>query len=479
MGTEVLVASGPFVHSPRWFGKIIGSEMDQNIFREYDIRGIVGTQLTPETVGALGSALGIFYREHGARRIAIGYDARESSPAFCELLVKGLSELGCNVVEIGMVPTPVLYHTVFTREVDGGVMITGSHNPPDHNGFKICLGKDALFGSQIQEIRRIASAPETPAAASERGDVVRIEVLDDYCRDVASRISSGTRRIKAVIDAGNGMAGVTAVPVYRELGIDLVALFAEPDPTFPNHHPDPTVEGNLTDLIAAVKDHGADLGIAFDGDGDRIGVIDEKGRIIWGDELMVLFSRALLKERPGATVIGEVKCSQTLFDDIAAHGGKPLMWKAGHSLIKAKMKETGAALAGEMSGHIFFADRWYGFDDATYAGARLLEILSKTGLPLSALLADLQRTFSTPEIRVDCPDEAKFDVVQRVSDHFSRSHSVITVDGARIQFDNGWGLVRASNTQAILVLRFEAGSPEALDEIRKTVETKVQELLPR
>ena len=448
--------------------------MDPNIFREYDIRGIVGPQLTTGTVATLGKAIGTFFSRNGARRIAIGYDARVSSPLFCELLKQGFNETGCDVVLIGMVPTPVLYHTVFTRDVDGGVMITGSHNPPDHNGFKICLGKATLFGSQIQEIKQIALAGDF---ASGVGSVEHLDVLGEYCRDIASRIELGPRPIKAVVDAGNGMGGVTGVPVYKELGVELVELFTEPDSSFPNHHPDPTVTENLKDTIDAVRATGADIGIAFDGDGDRIGIVDENGRIIWGDELMVLLSRSILAARPGATIIAEVKCSQTLYDDIAKHGGNGIMWKAGHSLIKAKMKETDAALAGEMSGHIFFADRFYGFDDATFAGARVIEILSKADKPLSALLADLPPTFSTPELRVDCSDDTKFDVVARVAEYFARDHEVITIDGARIIFEHGWGLVRASNTQAILVLRFEAQSDEHLAKIRSIVETKVDQFI--
>jgi phosphomannomutase/phosphoglucomutase len=377
-----------------------------------------------------------------------------------------------------MVPTPVLYHTVYTTDVDGGVMITGSHNPPDHNGFKICLGKQALFGSQIQEIREIAVAePAALAVGQICGSIETRDVVDEYCRDIVSRVSLGSRRLRVVIDAGNGMGGVTAVPVYRDLGIDLIELYTDPDPTFPNHHPDPTVEENLEELIAAVREHKADVGIAFDGDADRIGVVDESGRILWGDELMVLYSREVLANRPGSTIIAEVKCSQTLFDDIAAHGGTPLMWKAGHSLIKAKMKETGAVLAGEMSGHMFFADRFYGFDDACYAGARLLEILSKTDRPLSELTANLPKTFSTPELRLECPDARKFAVVAAIAEHFSKDHDVITIDGARIKFDHGWGLVRASNTQALLVLRFEADSAQELANIRNEVEGKVEDLL--
>lgn len=456
------------------FGKISSTfYMNQNIFREYDIRGIVGEQLTDETVATLGRAIGTFFNRNGAKRIAIGYDARASSPGFCDLLTRGFNETGCDAVLIGMVPTPVLYHTVYTKPVDGGVMITGSHNPPDHNGFKICLGKSTLFGSQIQEIKEIALAGEFPSGT---GRVEKIEVLDDYIEDVVSRVSLGSRKLRAVVDGGNGMGGVTGVPVYMALGVEMTELFTEPDSSFPNHHPDPTVTENLQDTIRAVAETGADIGIAFDGDGDRIGVVDETGRIIWGDELMVLLSRSILETRPGATIIAEVKCSQNLFDDIAAHGGKPVMWKAGHSLIKAKMKETGAALAGEMSGHIFFADRFYGFDDATYAGARVMEILSKTDKTLSELLGDLPETFSTPELRVDCPDEKKFDVVRRVAEEFSKTNEVITIDGARIIFEHGWGLVRASNTQAILVLRFEADSEENLREIRETVEKAVDRI---
>jgi len=441
--------------------------MNTNIFREYDIRGIVGEQLTDETVGILSRAVGTFFAQNSAKRIAIGYDARESSPRFCEILARGLNACGCDVVLIGMVPTPVLYHTAFTKDVDGGVMITGSHNPPNHNGFKICLGNTTLFGSQIQQIKEIALSGVFETGF---GSVGSIDVLDDYVADLVSKVSLGRRKLKAVVDAGNGMGGVTAVPIYERLGVELVELFTEPDSTFPNHHPDPTVTENLQDTINAVREQNADVGIAFDGDGDRIGIVDEKGRIIWGDELMILLSRTILAERPGSTIIAEVKCSQSLFDDIEKHGGTAIMERAGHSIIKSRMKETGAVLAGEMSGHIFFSDRFYGFDDAAYAGARLLEILSKTDQKLSDLFDGIPKTYSTPELRVNCSDETKFDVVGRVAEHFAKSHKVITIDGARIIFDHGWGLVRASNTQAILVLRFEADSQAHLDAIRNDVE---------
>jgi len=373
-----------------------------------------------------------------------------------------------------MVPTPVLYYTVFTRAVDGGVMITGSHNPPDHNGFKISLGKESLFGDRIREISRIAARGEF---ATGKGAIEHNDVIDDYVTDIVSRINFGPRKLKVVVDAGNGTGGITAIPVYERLGLDLVKLYTEPDPSFPNHHADPTVAENLVDVVEAVTAYNADIGIAFDGDADRIGVVDETGRIIWGDELMVLFSRSLLAERPGSTIIAEVKCSQTLFDDIERHGGSAVMWKAGHSLIKAKMKETGAVLAGEMSGHMFFADRFYGFDDAAYAGARALEILSKTDKRLSELLADLPQTFSTAEIRIPCPEEQKFEVVDRIATEFALTSTVITIDGARIVFDHGWGLVRASNTQAILVLRFEADSQDELNRIQQTIEQRVGELI--
>ena len=448
--------------------------MNENIFREYDIRGIVGGQLTNETVALLGRAIGTFFAANDARRIAIGYDARESSPGFCDLLTRGLNQCGIDVVQIGMVPTPVLYHTVFTKPVNGGVMITGSHNPPDHNGFKICLGKQTLFGSQIQEIKHIALRGNF---ADGSGSTEQLSVIEGYIADIISSIRMGPRKIKAVIDAGNGMGGVTCVPVFEKLGVDLVDLYTDPDSHFPNHHPDPTVEENLVDTIEAVTAYDADIGIAFDGDGDRIGVVDETGRIVWGDELMILLSRSILTARPGSTIIAEVKCSQRLFDDIESHGGKPIMWKAGHSLIKAKMKETNAALAGEMSGHIFFADRFYGFDDATYAAARVVEILSNTEKRLSELLADLPPTFSTPELRVPCSDETKFDVVKQIAEEFSKTNNVIDIDGARIVFDHGWGLVRPSNTQAILVLRFEADSQEHLEIMRNTVERRVNELI--
>jgi phosphomannomutase/phosphoglucomutase len=447
--------------------------MNEHIFREYDIRGIVGKDLTDETVYDLSRAIATYLRGNGARLLSIGRDARESSPRFRDIMARGFTESGCDVLDVGMIPTPVLYFTLFNSGVDGGVMITGSHNPVDYNGFKICQGTQSVFGGQILEIRDIARARNFSTGKGKSG---ALDVLPSYSDYVGSNVSLGKRRLKVVVDAGNGMGGIVGVPIYKKMGCEVVEMFCDPDSRFPNHHPDPTVADNMRFAVDAVRSHSADLAIAYDGDADRIGAVDETGRIIWGDQLMIIFARSILHERPGSTFIGEVKCSQTLFDDVAAHGGKPIMWKVGHSLIKAKMKETGAALAGEMSGHIFFADRYFGYDDAIYAGARLLEILSNTDRPLSALLADLPKTVSTPEIRFECPDEKKFDLVGAITESFKATNEVIDIDGARIVFQHGWGLVRASNTQPALVMRFEADTPEHLKEIQQTVEGRLRQL---
>jgi phosphomannomutase/phosphoglucomutase len=448
--------------------------MNSHIFREYDIRGVVDKDLTDATVLDLGRSFGTFFRRHGARRVSLGRDARESSPRFRDLLVRGLTETGCDTLDVGMVPTPVLYFTLFTQAVDAGVMITGSHNPSDNNGFKVCLEKSTIFGRQIQEVKEIALRRNFETGT---GLVEERAVLPLYHEYLAANIKMGPRRMKVIVDGGNGVGGFVGAPLYRGLGCEVMELFCEPDSRFPHHHPDPTIVENMRYAIENVKKQGADLAVAFDGDGDRIGVVDERGGIIWGDQLMVIFSRAILREHPGATFIAEVKCSQTLFDDIRKHGGNPIMWKVGHSLIKAKMKKEGAALAGEMSGHLFFADRYFGYDDAIYAGARLLEILSWTDEPLSSLLASLPRTLYTPEIRLDCPDDKKFEVVQALTEHFRRSHEVVDVDGARILFENGWGLVRASNTQPVLVLRFEADDEQHLRAMRTIVEERAKSLI--
>jgi phosphomannomutase / phosphoglucomutase len=448
--------------------------MNEHIFREYDIRGVVGEDLTEETVYTVARAIGTFYQANGATRVSIGRDARASSPPFRDLMIRGLTETGCDVIDVGMVPTPVLYYTLFTEDVDAGVMITGSHNPSNYNGFKICLNKSSIFGDQINQIKSIALNGNF---ATGQGSAIERDVVPGYSDFIASNVKLGARKLKVVVDAGNGMGGFIGAPLYKAMGCEVIELFCEPDSRFPNHHPDPTVLENMRFAIDAVHEHQADLAIAFDGDADRIGVVDEKGKVIWGDQLMVIFARAILEEQPGATFIAEVKCSQTLFDDIAKHGGNAIMWKVGHSLIKSAMKEKGAALAGEMSGHIFFAHRFFGFDDALYAGARLLEILSHTDAPLSSLLADLPPTINTPEIRFDCPDDKKFAVVAKLTEEFKKTHKVIDIDGARVLFEYGWGLVRASNTQPVLVMRFEADSESHLKEIQDSVESTLKDLI--
>jgi phosphomannomutase/phosphoglucomutase len=448
-------------------------QINPHVFREYDIRGVAGRDLTEEFVYLLGRALGTFFVTKKATRLAVGRDCRLSSPGFRDAVIRGLMEAGCQVLDLGMVPSPVSYYATFALEVDGAVQITGSHNPPDENGFKISLGQGTIYGKQIQHIRRIM---ETQEFAGGNGRCAARDILAEYQDHIYKTLRLGDVKRRIVVDSGNGTAGVAAPALYRRLGVEVIDMFSDPDGRFPNHHPDPTVEENIADLVARVKGEAADLGIAFDGDADRIGVVDEHGKILWGDMLMVIFARQLLQERPGAKVIGEVKCSQVLFDDIARHGGEPLMWKVGHSLIKAKMKEEHALLAGEMSGHLFFADRYFGYDDAIYAGARLLEVLSIKPGPLSGFLDDLPRMVNTPEIRVKCPEDQKFVVVRRLVESFRQGHRVITVDGARIQFPEGWGLVRASNTQPVLVMRFEARTEEALRCIRAEVQSRLRGL---
>jgi phosphomannomutase/phosphoglucomutase len=451
-----------------------GANMNEHIFREYDIRGVVDRDLADEIVYDLARSIGTFFRKNGAARASLGRDARESSPRFRYLMIKGLTETGCDVLDVGMVPTPALYFTLFTEDVDCGVMITGSHNPADNNGFKVCLGNSTIFGEQITEIKRIALSRDFSGGEGRKSERDIAHTYQEYIR---SHMRVGARKLKVVVDAGNGMGGPIGAALYKELGCEVIELFCEPDSSFPHHHPDPTVVENMQFAINAVREHHADLAIAFDGDADRIGVVDEQGRIIWGDQLMIIFARHILKERPGATFIAEVKCSQTLFEDIRRHGGDPIMWKVGHSLIKSKMKETSAAMAGEMSGHLFFADRYFGYDDGIYAGARLIEILSNSGQPLSSELANVPRMFSTPELRIDCPDEKKFDVVKTLTAEFKKTHEVIDIDGARILFEHGWGLARASNTQPVIVMRFEADTEEHLNEIQRLVASAAERLI--
>ncbi len=447
------------------------------IFREYDIRGIVGKDLTVEHIRTVAKAYGTRMVNQEAKRIAIGRDMRPSSSEFRDAWIDTLTGLGLDTLDVGVCPTPLLYYTLFSESVDGGIMITGSHNPKAFNGFKVCVGRDTIHGEAIQDLRRSAEkgdfAPEIGG-----GRRSALEIIPKYIAAIGAQFAPLRERInrrpmKIVLDSGNGTAGLVAPELIRRLGCEVVELYSEPDGNFPNHHPDPTVTENLADLIATVRKTGALLGIGYDGDADRIGVVDETGEILWGDRLMILFARRILRDEPGATFVSEVKCSQTLYDEIEKAGGRAIMWKAGHSLIKAKMRETQAALGGEMSGHIFFKHRFFGFDDAIYASCRLIEILVETGKPLSTLLADVPRMIATPEIRLDCPDAIKFAVVERLTAEFKKTNKVIDIDGARILFDGGWGLVRASNTQPALVLRAEADSEAKMEKIRRTITERV------
>jgi len=442
------------------------------IFREYDIRGIVGEDLTDDVLSLLGKGFGSFFKAQGVHHISLGGDVRLSTPHIRAILIEMISHCGVRVTDIGPVPTPVQYFSMYHLPVEGGIMITGSHNPPDYNGFKLTCRKSPVYGADIQKIRTII---EKADFRSGRAGVDQQQVIADYIAHI-SRTIHLSRPLKIILDSGNGAAGPVATPLFKALGQEVLDLFPEPDGHFPNHHPDPTVEKNIGTLISRVTSDKADLGIGFDGDGDRIGVVDERGEIIRGDRLMILFSRDILQNYPGSPVIFEVKCSQALPEMISRYGGQPVMWKTGHSLIKKKMKETGALLAGEMSGHLFFADRYYGYDDALYAAVRLVELVSKTDKSLSELLEDVPRYFSTPELRAETEnDQVKFEIAEKAKAYFSAHHEVIDVDGVRILFGDGWGLVRASNTQPVIVLRFEAQSEERLEEIKTLVISKLKE----
>lgn len=445
-----------------------------HIFREYDVRGLVGSDLTPEGVELLGKGLGTMVARAEGSTVVVGRDARESSPPFRDALIKGLTSCGIHVIDVGVVPTPVVYFAANTLPVDGLAMITGSHNPSEYNGFKMGVGKTTFYGQTIQELRALIERGDF-VVSSRPGNVSMFDAVTPYLHFVTSTVRRD-RRLKVVVDAGNGVGGIVAVPLLERLGYDVIPLFCEPDGRFPNHHADPTVAKNLEHLIAAVKQHKAHVGVAYDGDADRIGVVDEQGGILWGDKLMILLSRALLAEVPGAAVVGEVKCSFTMYDDIKAKGGQPIMWKTGHSLIKAKMKETHAMLAGEMSGHIFYKHRFFGFDDAPYTTARLLEILSHQDKPLSALLADVPVTYASPELRFDTVEEKKFPLVKRCVELLkAKGLNCNEVDGVRVTWPDGWGLIRASNTTPLLVVRYEATTKERLEVIRSLIDGTIEQ----
>jgi phosphomannomutase/phosphoglucomutase len=442
------------------------------IFREYDIRGVVDRDLTEPFARLLGQACGTMLRRAGHRRAAIGYDVRPSSPGYARAMAEGILSTGVDVIDVGLVPTPGLYWALWNLGVDGGVMITGSHNPPEFNGFKVAEGHATIYGDAIQDLRRLIEADDFERG---QGTLAKTDIIPDYLADVARRIGRIARPVKVIADCGNGCASLTA-RLLDDIGAQVTYLYCQPDGTFPNHHPDPTLPASLADLIARVKATGADLGVAFDGDADRLGVVDAQGRIIWGDQLLIIYSREILAKQPGAPIIFEVKCSQALVEEIQKAGGRPIMYRTGHSLIKEKMKETGAPLAGEMSGHLFFADEYYGYDDAVYGAARLLRYLAAQNRTIEQMLADVPHFYSTPEIRVDCPDDEKFQAVERMTAYFKQKHDVIDVDGARVLFGDGWGLVRASNTQPVLVLRFEAKTPERLAAIQREMLAKLAEV---
>ena len=437
------------------------------VLREYDIRGIVGQTLNPEDAFAIGRCFGSILARDGGRRAAVGHDGRLSSPDLEPQLVAGLRACGLEVVRIGLCATPMLYFAAYALEADGAVMVTGSHNPPDYNGLKMMIGKKPFFGAQIQEIGRMAAEGDVVPASAEGSDR-RVDITEDYAARVLRDYDGGDRRLRVVWDPGNGSAAeITKVLAARLPGEHFVINGAV-DGTFPNHHPDPTVARNLEQLIAEVAKEKADLGIAFDGDGDRLGVVGDQGHILFGDQLMVVLARDVLRERPGATIIADVKASQVLFDEIARAGGKPMMYKTGHSLIKAKMAEIGAPLAGEMSGHIFFADRWCGFDDALYSAVRLLGVVARMDRPLSAVRDALPKVLNTPELRFDCPEERKFQVVEEVKSRLAaEGANVVDVDGVRVLTEDGWWLLRASNTQAVLVARCEASSEAGLERLKQ------------
>ncbi len=453
------------------------------IFRQYDIRGIWGKDLIEEVIERIGRAFAVYLRQALKKekiKVSVGRDIRLSSSAMLKALSQGLLGSGIDIVDIGVCPTPLQYFSHFHLPVDGGVMITGSHNPPEFNGMKLSVDKETLYGKKIQDIKMIS---EDGNFIYGTGKIETYEIISKYIEYIKKSFIP-LKGIKVVVDAGNGTAGLVAPELLRELGCEVIELFCEPDGTFPNHHPDPVVMENVKDLISKVLSTGSDIGIGYDGDSDRIGVISDKGEVIWGDRLMILFAKDIIENQKLSGIqgkpifVGEVKCSQVMYDEIKRLGGDPIMWKAGHSLIKHKMKETGALLGGEMSGHIFFADKYFGYDDAIYASLRILEILSKKGSPYSIdrLLRDIPKRISTPEIRFACPDEIKFEIVESAKKVF-KDYLLNDIDGIRISFEKGWGLIRASNTQPALVLRFEAEDEDSLKEIKDLVEGRLNRVI--
>ncbi|GAB7024629.1 phosphomannomutase/phosphoglucomutase [Salidesulfovibrio brasiliensis] len=440
-----------------------------DIFRAYDIRGVVDVDFDEEWVHELGRACGRYFRENGHNRAVVGHDCRHSSPAYQAALAEGLAATGMDVIVLGRVPTPVFYFAVGHLGLQAGVMITASHNPPEFNGFKVWQGPTTIHSEEVRKLYHIMKEGKFPEGG---GMISRHDILPAYEEALLSRCTI-SRPLKVVVDGGNGTSGDITADILEKAGVEVVRQYCEPDGDFPNHHPDPVVEEYVEDLKARVVAEKADFGVGLDGDGDRIGVVDEKGNLLFGDQLLAIYARDLLKASPGETVVADVKCSHLLFSDIEAHGGKAVMCITGHSIVKARMKELGAALGGEMSGHMFFEKGFFGFDDATYGALLVAGIMSRSDRPVSRQLEDWPETHNTPEIRADCPESAKFEVVRRAQEHFRKDYDVIDMDGARVEFGDGWGLVRASNTQPALVMRFEAESKERLAEIRETMEKPI------
>ena len=447
--------------------------MNPQIFREYDIRGIAGKDITEDDAESIGKAYGTLVQKHGNKKVSVGRDCRLTSELFSRRFIEGILSTGCDVIDIGLCPTPVLYFSIVHFPTQGGAMITASHNPAEYNGFKLMNGSESIHSQGLQDLRKTI---ETQNYAKGTGEKEKADAIKPYIAQLLNNISID-RGIRIGVDSGNGTGGITALPVLKKLGCEISELFCEPDGSFPNHPADPTVKNNMLELIDLVKTKKLDLGVGYDGDADRIGIVDKTGQLIYGDQLMVIFAREILSRKPGATFISEVKCSLNMYNDIEKHGGRAIMWKTGHSLIKKKMKEENAALAGEMSGHIFFKDRYFGFDDALYATLRLLEILCKEKKSVCELISDLPETYNTPEIRVDCPDDIKFRVVEKICTLYKQHANVIDIDGMRVVYDDGWGLVRASNTQPSLVLRFEAITQKRLDQIRKDIEKNLDQII--
>lgn len=438
------------------------------IFKEYDIRGIADAHLPDNLVFALGKAFGTIIIRQGKHIITIGRDCRLTSERLYAALSRGIAATGCHVYNLGICTTSMLYFSTYHYGSDGAVMITGSHNAADYNGFKICIGHDTIHGQAIKELQAMIEKDDYVTGEGPIEDTPIDSAYYAYMQENCLL----ARSLKVVVDAGNGVAGTFAVPIFEQLGCEVIAQFCDMNGHFPHHHPDPTIPKNLEALSHRVCVEKADIGIAFDGDGDRIGVVDEQGTIIWGDSLMILYAQEILSRQPHAVFISEVKCSQNMYNAIHNMGGKTIMWKTGHSLIKAKMKETHAALAGELTGHMFFKDRYFGFDDAIYAGFRILEILAKSTKPLSALLQHIPQTYVTPEIRCECPDTIKFTVVNQVMKHFkNKGNTVLDIDGVRVEYSDGWGLMRASNTQPAIVMRFEALTQVRLNELEREFHT--------